>query len=259
MRSNVRGEDTPDHRRSFYNAVMKAHNQGGFIFLNHPFNNFDDKGDWDKFNLSLIKQGLTDGIEVANAQLYVEAAFQLALDQNLAIIGSADLHDAAARWPYELGEASRVSANKRAHRTVTLVLAQSRDEAGIHDALNKRTTVALFSQQIFGREADLDAILASTLGYRISRPVGPNAIPHNIVITLLNRSTIPFTVHYTGARAPSTASRDWVVPPKGETEVEFWPPEVGAGALVEPITVEVMNAFVAPQKHAVVTLRPASP
>ena len=53
--------------------------------------------------------------EVANAQLYVEAAFQLALDKNLAIIGAADLHDAANRWPYEGVRHTRVTAGDRAH------------------------------------------------------------------------------------------------------------------------------------------------
>jgi len=251
-------KDTPGLRRSVYTALEKAHEQGGFIILNHPFNNFDEKGHLDDFNLQLIKQGLTDGIEVANAQLYVEAAFRLALDQNLAIIGAADLHDAANRWPYEGGEAYRVTAGDRAHRTVTLVLSQTRDEAGIHEALKTRTTVALFSEQLFGREADVDAIVSSALVYRISRPVEANTITNSTVITLLNRSTIPFVIHYSGARAPSTASRYWTVPPKGETDIEFWPPESGTGAPIEPVTVEVMNAFIAPQKHAVVTLRTAS-
>jgi histidinol phosphatase-like PHP family hydrolase len=257
--SKLAGDDTPDHRSSVYNALRKAHEQGGFIILNHPFNNFDEKGHLDDFNLQLIKQGLTDGVEVANGQLYVEAAFQLALDRNLAIIGAADLHDAASRWPYEGGEAYRVTAGDRAHRTVTLVLSQTRDEPGIHEALKKRTTVALFSEQLFGREADVDAIVSSALVYRISRPVGKKTIPNTILITLLNRSTIPFVVHYIGARAPSTASRYWTVPSMGETDIEFWPPESGTGAPIEPVTVEVMNAFIAPQKHAVLALRTTSP
>ena len=143
---------------------------------------------------------------------------------------------------------------------MTLVLSQTRDEPGIHEALNKRTTVALFSEQLFGREADVESIVSAALVYRISRPVGGNTIPNSTDYHSCESKHHPLHCPlHRRPRAPSTASRYWTVPPKGETDIEFWPPESGTVAPIEPVTVEIMNAFVAPQRHAVVSLRTAAP
>lgn len=60
----------------------------------------------------LIKEKLLDGIEVVNDNTYSEEALQIALDNNLTIMGTSDIHK-LIDWDFKVNEGG--------HRPVTLV------------------------------------------------------------------------------------------------------------------------------------------
>ena len=69
---------------------------------------------------------------MANGADYSESAFRIALDNNLAIIGTSDVHG-LVDWDYDV---------PRGHRTVTLVLASDGSATGIRKALGVNRTAA---------------------------------------------------------------------------------------------------------------------
>ena len=98
------------------------------------------------FHTKNAKNGMLHGIEVANTHSYSEGAFQAALDFNLALIGTSDVHD-LIDWDYE--------PHNGGHRPVTLVFAEEKTTESIKEALFARRTVVWFKNMLIGRQADL--------------------------------------------------------------------------------------------------------
>ena len=97
-----------------------ANAQGGFTFWNHPYwtsQTPNGIATLDPVHAGYIKQGLLHGIEVANGADMSDEAFQMALDNNLTILGTSDIHG-LIDWDYDLAGGQ--------HRTATLVLTASR-------------------------------------------------------------------------------------------------------------------------------------
>ena len=65
----------------------------------------------------LIREKLLDGIEVVNDQTFSIEALQIALDNNLTIMGNSDIHK-LVDWDYKVPEGG--------HRPITLVFAKER-------------------------------------------------------------------------------------------------------------------------------------
>jgi 3',5'-nucleoside bisphosphate phosphatase len=248
-------EDTPKHWATVRAALLKARDQGAFIILNHPDYNFDAGGQLNARNLSLITEGLTNGIEVANGTGYTEAAFQLALDRHLAIIGASDLHGTSDHLDdfYKRYDGVVPTAASTAHRTVTLVLASAADPASIRAALFSRSTVALYANQLFGREPEVRAILLGALTSDVKQQ-GKDFLQDEVLWTVSNRASIPFTLRYVGKRSPWSSSDIFSVPAHGSVEIAM--NHVAADELshLEPLEVEVLNAYTSPRRHPTVKL-----
>ena len=84
-----------DDREAARQALRRARDQGAFTFWNHPY--------WSdgfqtgvvslpRYHKELIEAGLIHGIEVANGSFYSREVFEIALEQNLAVLGCADIH-----------------------------------------------------------------------------------------------------------------------------------------------------------------------
>ena len=83
-------------------ALDAAHEQGAFIFWNHPAWSSpagDGIASLSDFHLEAIERGQLHGIEVANWDNLSEEAFQIALDHDLAVLGVSDVHE-PNDWDY---------------------------------------------------------------------------------------------------------------------------------------------------------------
>jgi 3',5'-nucleoside bisphosphate phosphatase len=139
-------------------AVFKeAHDQGAFVFWNHPnwtAQYADGIAKLTKMHENLIKKGYLNGIEVVNELTYSEEAIQIALDNNLAMIGTSDVHG-LIDWLYDVPEGG--------HRPVTLIFAKEKTEVAIKEALFARRTAVWFNNTLIGREDMLVPLIKSSV------------------------------------------------------------------------------------------------
>ena len=146
-------------------ALKEAKNQGAFVFWNHPMwgsQASDGIARLDEMHKEFITKDLLHGIEIVNTGTYSEEAFKIALENNLALIGTSDVHD-LIEWDYD--------AHNNEHRPVTLVFAKKRNEASIKEALFDRRTVVVFKDRLIGKSEHLLPLLESIIsissnGYR---------------------------------------------------------------------------------------------
>ena len=146
-------------------ALKEAKKQGAFVFWNHPMwgsQASDGIARLDEMHKEFITKDLLHGIEIVNTGTYSEEAFKIALENNLALIGTSDVHD-LIEWDYD--------AHNNEHRPVTLVFAKERNEASIKEALFDRRTVVVFKDRLIGKSEHLLPLLESIIsissnGYR---------------------------------------------------------------------------------------------
>ena len=128
-------------------AVAKAVAQKAFIFWNHPgwkAESIKGSYDWIDFVDQLDKEKNLHGIEVFNGDNFYRKALDWAVDHNLTVMANTDVHGLTA-MTYQLGDNS--------HRTMTLVFAKERSEAGVREALEAGRTVAWCGKYLAGKEA----------------------------------------------------------------------------------------------------------
>jgi len=138
-------------------VFREAKKQGAFIFWNHPAwtpQKRDGMAAMTDVHRMLIKEKLLDGIEVVSDQMYSDEALQIALDNNLTIIGNSDIHK-LIDWDFKVADGG--------HRPLTLVFAKERNEASIKDALLNRRTVAVYKNLLVGRDEFLVPLIESSL------------------------------------------------------------------------------------------------
>jgi len=222
-------------------AVEAAHQQGAFMFWNHPnWSNRATSGitKMNDFHANNIKQGMLHGIEVANGPWYAEAAFQTALDYDLALIGTSDVHD-LIDWDYKPHEGG--------HRPVTLVFAKEKTADSIKQALFAKRTVVWFKNMLIGRQADLAPLLAASL-----QLTGMRYQPDTVIaeIDLQNTSDADFEARYTGPYSLGLSSDRFTIPAHSTVTIEVKP-----GEFVEQIALPMIleNTLIEPNKHASMT------
>jgi hypothetical protein len=223
-------------------AVEAAHKQGAFMFWNHPnWSNRATSGitQMNDFHTNNIKKGMLHGIEVANSFWYAEAAFQTALDYDLALIGTSDVHD-LIDWDYKPHEGG--------HRPVTLVFAQEKTAESIKEALFARRTVVWFKNMLIGREADLSPLLEASL-----KVTGMQYQTDTVIaeITLENTSDADFEARYTGPYSLGLSSDRFSIPAHSSVVIELKPGKM-ITALDLPIILE--NTLINPDTHASMVL-----
>ena len=130
----------------YLKVFKEAHNQGAFVFWNHPnwtAHRKDGIATLTEEHAKLIKKGYLHGIEVVNETTYSEEALQIALDNNLTIIGTSDVHG-LIDWLYDVPEGG--------HRPVTLIFSKDRSQEALKAALLERRTAVWFDNILIGRE-----------------------------------------------------------------------------------------------------------
>jgi len=233
-----------DNLENAKRAMREAQRQGGFTFWNHPSwgRDFPDGvlvvPEQQK---QLFAEGLIQGIEVANGHGYSEETFQAALDHELVILGTSDIHG-LIDYDYDLAAGE--------HRTVTLVLAREKSAEAIREALVAGQTTALYLGHVIGREPQVRAVVEAALRLVPGTPrEGSQVLP----LTLRNDAPIRMILRNVGTKRFSNASDIVIVPAHGEVQVSLTAsPDVSSVVL----PVEVSNAFVGPGRSLRLELRP---
>jgi hypothetical protein len=227
-------ESSEDNLENARKAMREAQRQGAFTFWNHPSWGRDFPDGVlvvPEEQKQLFSEGLIQGIEVANGHGYSEATFQVALDNDLVILGTSDIHG-LIDYDYDLPAGE--------HRTVTLVLARERSADAIREALVEGQTTALFMGHVIGREPQVRAVVegALTLVPGTLRE-GSQVLP----LTIRNDAPIRMILRNVGPKRFYNASDIVIVPAHGEVELQLTASPDPA-AVVLPV--EVTNAFIGP-------------
>jgi hypothetical protein len=141
-------------------VFREARRQGAFIFWNHPHwlgQLKDGVARMTDVHRRLLSEKLLDGVEVVNDLSYSDEALQIALDNDLAIIGSSDVHG-LVDWQYGIADGG--------HRPVTLVFAKEKTEASLKEALFAHRTAVWFNDLLIGRSEYLLPLLKQSLVVR---------------------------------------------------------------------------------------------
>lgn len=222
-------------------AIEAANEQNAFVFWNHPnwpAQRPDGVAKLTDMHRRLIADRLLHGIEVANGDFYSAESLQIALDNDLAILGVSDVHY-LIDWDY--------MPHAGGHRTATLVFAEERTAESIKEALHANRTVAWFGNWLIGREDALMPLLEASLRLtKVERSPGDKLID----IRLSNLSDAAFDLRVTSGHRfngpPSTMRvephSDLDLAISGETRKSF------------EMAFEVLNAITAPETHPTLTL-----
>jgi hypothetical protein len=219
-------------------GVFKAaKDQGAFIFWNHPnwtSQRKDGIATLTDMHKYLIREGLLHGIEVVNDHTYSDEALQIALDNNLTIMGTSDIHK-LIDWEYKVPQGG--------HRPITLVLAKDRSIESIKEALMQRRSIAYFKDMLIGRPEHLNPLVQASLVITKAAYGGGTSV---LKVTLENRSSTPFILRNTGSYTLHTLGDVFNVPAAGSFDIEVKTVE----KLSEiRLNFEVLNAVTAPGKH----------
>ncbi len=162
--------------------------QGGFVFWNHPnwtAHRPSGVASLTDLHQQLISEGLLKGIEVVNDVTYSDEALQIALDNNLTIVGTSDIHG-LVDWSYKVPQGG--------HRPIMLVFAEERSEAGIKEAMMAGRTAAYFQNQLIGKGEYLVPLLEASIKVKSARYNGDTQL---LALQLENDSDAHMTLRNT--------------------------------------------------------------
>ncbi|MCF3650753.1 Sb-PDE family phosphodiesterase [Synoicihabitans lomoniglobus] len=220
-------------------VMREAVVQGGFLFWNHPAWTSqvrDGVSRLTDMHRQMIEEGLLHGIEVINEDTYSESALQIALDHNLVIMGTSDIHGLIA-WDYE--------KYPHTHRPVTLVFAEDRTAEAVRTALMDRRTVVWYADTLIGREAWMQTLLHASLSLEIDGYDESNDL---LAFELTNHSDAPLTLRNAGIFSLYNSGDVLVVPPHETRELNL----ITKGRVEQVnFAFEVLNALTAPRTHPV--------
>ncbi|MAG20619.1 MAG: Sb-PDE family phosphodiesterase [Candidatus Marinimicrobia bacterium] len=228
-------------------VFREAKRQDAFVFWNHPNwlsqtpNGIVPLSDIHK---DLIKKKLLHGIEVVNDTTYSDEAVQIALDYNLTMLGTSDIHG-LVDWQYRVPQGG--------HRPVTLVFAKEKSAEAVKKALTKRRTVVWFNNLLIGRETEMMPLLEASIKIDAASYRGNSDVAE---VILKNYSDSKFILSNRG-KFNFQAKGDLVTVPPHST-VTLLVKTLKRLSSFE-IKFEVMNVLTAPRSHPTITFFVAVP
>tara|TARA_B100000029_G_scaffold144285_1_gene139507 strand:- start:440 stop:1549 length:1110 start_codon:yes stop_codon:yes gene_type:complete len=221
---------------------IEAKKQGAFTFWTQPYimKNLSNDGDiLNQVKIEMIKSNLVHGIEIVNDTTFSNKAFQVALDYDLTLLGTSDIHG-IIDWQYQI-ESGR-------HRPVTLVFAREKSQSSLKKALKNGQTVIWYDKNLIGKNENLLPLISSSLKVKSAKYKIDEKII-NIVITnnsdanyiLRNQSNFDF---YNSTNLIS-------IPPHGYTVIDVIVMKKRRKINLE---FEVLNCLIAPNTHPVFRL-----
>jgi hypothetical protein len=232
-------------------VLREAARQQSFVIWNHPAwlrQMPDGVSRLLPMHQRLLDENLFQGIEVANGDDFYEEALQIALDRNLTLIGASDIH-APIDWWYP--------GPDRKHRPLTFVFAREKTEAALKEALLARRTVVWWKNTLIGREEWLVPLLQASITAKSQGFVWEDStfayLPKTSVLQLElhNPTDADFILRNAGPYNFHNQSDTFILPARGTLPLQAKLRERLAEAVLR---FEVMNAVVAPGKHAFLEL-----
>ena len=218
-------------------AMQEANAQSAFVFWNHPAwfaQRPDGIATLENIHKQFIADGLLHGIEVVNMHWFSEAALQIALDNNLTILGTSDVHQ-LIDWDYE--------PHHGGHRPVYLFLAETNTEASVKEALFARRTVVWFNDLLIGEERNVAPLLKASLTIASASYTPDTTI---LEVTFRNVSDATFQLKNLSSYTFAEDDDYLVIPQHSETMI---PVNVIDSLATVELEFEVLNAIVAPKTH----------
>ena len=159
-------------------AFKRVHEQGGIVIHNHPSykRGTTDKSEW---HTEVYKEGLIDGVEVANGYSYYPLMVGRCLEEKLTMFGNTDEH----------GMTAHKYASGGNHRTMTFVFAKELTEKAIKDAILKHRTLVYSGGNVIGEEKLLTDLINASVECRM---VGENKKEESRRFTFTNHSSITY-------------------------------------------------------------------
>ncbi len=224
-------------------VFKEANKQGAFVFWNHPNWTSQVKDGMAKLtsmHKQLINDKMLHGIEVVNETTYSEEALQIALDNDLTIMGTSDVHG-LVDWLFEVPKGS--------HRPVTLVFAKERTENSIKEALFEKRTVVYFNNLLIGRKAFVVPLVNASLEVTEAQYVEKSIV---LSITIKNNSDIDFILKNKSKYTFHNYSDIISIKANGTTTINIKTIEKLA---VANLTFDVLNTIISPKINAEITLK----
>ena len=152
---------------NYMDAHLAARKQGAFIFWNHPHWIGQRKDGSVKLYeevKDLIDKNLLHGIEVTNERTYSDQAIQVALDHNLTMLGTSDVHG-FVDWDYNIPHGG--------HRPVTLVFSKRKNLKDLKRSLFQGRTAVWYNNLLIGKSEWIKPLLEASIkidsaGYYLS-------------------------------------------------------------------------------------------
>jgi hypothetical protein len=160
-------------------ALRAAAAQHAFAFWNHP--GWKEIPRWSELVDTAHRESLLQGVELVNGLTYYPEVFPIAREKNLTILANSDVHG-----PIQTEYAERT-------RPITLVLARTRDAAGIRQALDAGRTAAWVNGQVWGSAEILGALWNGSVELERSRLILGKP-GRSATLPVRNRSAIPFEI-----------------------------------------------------------------
>ncbi len=218
-------------------VFREAKRQGAFVFWNHPnwIGQVKDGvarlSDLHKF---LLKEKLLDGIEVVNDLTYSDEALQIALDYNLTIMGTSDIHG-LIDWQYDVSNGG--------HRPITLVFAKERTAASLKEALFDKRTVVYFNNTLIGRKEFLVPLIQQSLSVKSAVYEGKTAV---LNVAIENTTDVEYILENKSEYSLHTNADIVTVEPNHTTVVQV---KVLQNVSFLKLSFNVLNAVTAPKTH----------
>lgn len=224
-------------------VFRETQRQGAFVFWNHPnwvAQREDGIARLTDMHRYLIKENLLHGIEVVNDLTYSDEALQIALDNNLAIMGTSDIHG-LVDYQFDIADGG--------HRPITIVFGKEKTADGIKEGLFARRTVAYFKNTLIGRPEHLIPLLNASL--RVQK-AGYQGKADVVDVKIQNHSSVEYIL---GNRSDYSlhAHTDIVIIPPYET-VNIEVKTLKRYAEFE-LAFEVLNTVIAPNTHPTIRLK----
>ena len=154
------------HPKDSLKGILAANKQDAFVFWNHPAwpaQRSDGIAKLDEFHKYLIEKKLLHGIEVVNELYYSEEALRLALENDLTIMGTSDIHG-LVDWLFKVPDDNESSnGTLPGHRPVTIIFSKDKSEDGIKDALFSGKTAVFYNELLIGKEENLKPLVEKCL------------------------------------------------------------------------------------------------
>ena len=223
-------------------AYREARRQDAFIFWNHPYwasQSPDASVPLSQMHKDLMNEGLIEGIEIVNDTTFSNDALQLALDYNLTILGTSDIHG-IVDWQYRIPSGG--------HRPVTLVFARQKTKNSLKRDLRKGQTVVWFKKTLIGRENFLIPLINSSLNVISAEYLENTIIAH---VTISNDSDAPFTLKNKSKYDFYNLTDLVRIPAHGKVNIDVRTIEKMRKFKLQ---FEVLNALTAPQTHPIINI-----